>query len=149
VPAGTGSPVRHAVPIRTAGSAVDLGRVGTYARSMQENVKDVWFGVRCVFRHGESTYEERIVIVRAADFAHAIAKAEDEAAEYADDVDAEYVGLAQAYALSDDLGDGAEVFSLMRDSDLGPDDYLDAFFSTGDERENDVGPSQDFVGPTQ
>jgi pentatricopeptide repeat protein len=58
-------------------------------------------------------------------------------------------GLAQAYALSDDLGDGAEVFSLMRDSDLGPDDYLDAFFSTGDERENDVDPSQDFVGPTQ
>lgn len=37
--------------------------------------------------------------------------------------------------------DGAEVFSLMRDSDLEPDDYLDAFFSTGNERQGDVSPS--------
>lgn len=109
---------------------------------MQENDASTWFGVRCVFRHGENTYEERIVIVLAADFAGAIAKAEVEAAAYADDVDAAYLGLAQAYALFDDLGDGAEVFSLMRDSDLAPDEYLDAFFSTGEEREGDVGPSQ-------
>jgi hypothetical protein len=92
-----------------------------------------------VFRHGESRYEERVVIVRAADFALAIARAEDEAARYAVDVDAEYLGLAQAFALVDDPGDGAEVFSLMRDSDLPPDEYLDAFFDTGDERQGDVG----------
>lgn len=102
-----------------------------------------------MFLHGESTYEERIVIVLAADFADAIAKAEDEAAEYVDGLNAEYVGLAQPYALSDDPGDGAEVFSLMRDSDLGPEEYLDAFFSTGDERQNDVGPSQNSAGPPQ
>ncbi|WP_182046274.1 hypothetical protein [Curtobacterium sp. ME26] len=68
-----------------------------------------------------------MVIVRADDFALAIARAEDEAARYAVDVDAEYLGLAQAFALVDDPDDGAEVFSLMRDSDLPPDEYLDAF----------------------
>ncbi|WP_223246608.1 DUF4288 domain-containing protein [Curtobacterium sp. ER1/6] len=80
-----------------------------------------------------------MVIVRADDFALAIARAEDEAARYAVDVDAEYLGLAQAFALVDDPGDGAEVFSLMRDSDLPPDEYLDAFFDTGDERQGGVG----------
>ena len=83
-----------------------------------------------------------MVIVRAADSALAIARAEDEAARYAADVDAEYLGLAQAFALVDDPGDGAEVFSLMRESDLPPpppDEYLDAFFDTGDERQGDVG----------
>jgi len=108
---------------------------------MQENTSDTWFGVRCVFRHGEDTYEERIVIVIAADLSHAIAKAEDEAAEYVDGMNMEYIGLAQAFMLFTAPRDGAEVFSLMRDSDLEPDDYLDAFFSTGNERQGDVSPS--------
>ncbi len=68
---------------------------------MQENATGTWFGVRCVFRHAESTYEERIVIVVAADFDHAIAKAEEEAAEYVDGMNVEYVGLAQAFMLFD------------------------------------------------
>ena len=102
---------------------------------MQENEAKRWFGVRCVFRHGERTYEERVVIVLARDLDQAIAKAELEADEYADGSDAEYVGLAQAFALFDAPGDGVEVFSLMRDSDLPVDEYLDAFFDTGDERQ--------------
>ena len=113
---------------------------------MQANAMDAWFGVRCVFLHGESIYEERIVIVIASDFDQAIAKAEDEATEYADGLNAEYVGLAQAFALFDAPGDGAEVFSLMRDSDLPPDEYLIAFFDTGDERQSDVDPSQSSPG---
>lgn len=108
-----------------------------------------WFGVRCVFRHHESTYEERIVIVLAPDFDHAITKAEEEAAGYVDGVDVEYVGLAQAYRLFDDPRDGAEVFSLMRDSDLEPDAYVDTFFSTGDERQDDVDPSPSSTEPSQ
>jgi hypothetical protein len=120
-----------------------------YARLMQENPTDRWFGIRCVFRHGESTYEERIVIVLATDFSHAIAKAEDEAAGYVDGMDVEYVGLAQAFMLFDDPRDGAEVFSLMRDSDLEPDEYLDAFFSTGDERQGDVGPAASTAEPSR
>ena len=37
--------------------------------------------------------------------------------------------------MAEPLGDGAEVFSLMRDSDLTPHEYLDHFFDTGDERQ--------------
>ena len=32
-------------------------------------------------------------------------------------------------------GHGCEVFCLERESDLEPDEYLDAFFDTGGERE--------------
>ena len=114
---------------------------GTYDRVMQDDSANGWFGVRCVFRHGESTYEERVVIVVASDFDQAIAKAEDEAAAYVDGLHAEYLGLAQAFALFDHPADGAEVFSLMRDSDLPPDEYLTAFFDTGDERQTDLDSS--------
>jgi hypothetical protein len=55
---------------------------------------------------------------------------------YARDLEtAEYTGLAQAYKLFDPPVDGAEVFSLIRDSQLAPDDYLNTFFDTGSERQ--------------
>jgi hypothetical protein len=102
-----------------------------------------WFAVRSVFRfdrvgaeHG--TYEERVVLFDAADAEAAIALAEVEAAEYAaifDDCEA--LSLFQSYRLADVVGHRAEVFSLMRDSDLDPDDYLDQFFDTGAERQRE------------
>jgi len=99
------------------------------------------FSVRCVFlceRRQDQTarhlYEERITLWKAADIDQAMALAEDEARLYAAKDD-RYLGLAQAYALYDDIAtDGTEVFSLLRDSDLEPDDYLSAFFDTGKER---------------
>ena len=46
----------------------------------------------------------------------------------------EYLGLAQSHALFDTRGhEGAEVFSLIRDSTRDPESYLDAFFDTGNE----------------
>lgn len=97
-----------------------------------------WYSVRCVFAipgcEGEPTiYEERITLWRCAEFADAIELAEADAAEYAESVECTYVGLAQCYALADEPGHGAEVFSLMRDSDLSPDDYVDRFFEIGTE----------------
>jgi len=94
-----------------------------------------WFGVRCLFRHGGGLYEERITLWRARDFEHAIELAEAEAARYCEDLtDAQYVELAQAYELDDDpAAQGAEVFSLMRDSELSPSTYIDRFFETGEE----------------
>jgi hypothetical protein len=86
-------------------------------------------------RDAGSAYEERLTLWRAADFAHAVALAEADVEEYAAAVGGSYLGLAQAYALSDEPGQGAEVFSLMRSSSLDPDAYLDAFFDTGDERQ--------------
>ncbi len=99
-----------------------------------------WFSVRSVYRHpdvdeGREVYEERVVLFNADDFDAAIALAESEAADYVEDTDNEVLPLFQAHWLFDDPADGGEVFSLMRTSDLEPDDYLDRFFDTGEERQ--------------
>ena len=106
-----------------------------------------WFGVRCIFRvddagsAGNSTYEERVTVWRAPSQEAAIGMAEVEAGEYAEMIDAEYLGLAQVYEMADELGDGAEVFSLARKSRLRPPQYLEAFFDTGDEHQSNVDPN--------
>jgi hypothetical protein len=102
---------------------------------------DTWFAVRCVFtvpgEHG-STYEERVTVWGAATMTDAVALAEAEAGDYAAAVGGQYTGLAQCYALTDEPGHGTEVFSLMRDSDLAVEAYLDRFFDTGDERQGQI-----------
>jgi hypothetical protein len=106
-----------------------------------------WYAVRCVVRfpdrvdNRDHVYEERITLWRADSFGTAIERAENEAREYAATLDGENVELAQAYHLAvegADVGDGAEVFSLMRDSELGPREYVDRYFDTGAEREGTV-----------
>jgi pentatricopeptide repeat protein len=102
-----------------------------------------WHSVRCLFevdsgRHEDTdprTYEERVTIWQADSFDAAIALAETEAAEYAETVNCRYLGLAQAYAMEGEPRHGAEVYSLMRDSDLPPHSYLDKFFDSGMERQ--------------
>jgi len=97
--------------------------------------------VRCIFACGwppeeDASFEERVTLWRATSPDEAIRRAEDEAREYASTIEeapGTYLGLAQAYRLVDQPGDGAEVFSLIRRSELPADDYLDAFFDTGDE----------------
>jgi hypothetical protein len=98
-----------------------------------------WFAVRCVLRVAElNLYEERITLWRTDSFEEAIALAETEVEDHARIVESEYVGLAQAYRLADQPGHGAEVFSLMRESQLDPETYIATFFSTGTEREGIV-----------
>ncbi|NNG38372.1 hypothetical protein HJ588_03660 [Flexivirga sp. ID2601S] len=105
-----------------------------------------WFAVRTVIRMsqtgppttaplgpGGSDFEERITLWQAADAATAIARAEADAVGYARIVDGEYVGFSQSYELADAAGDGAEVFSLIRRSELSTDGYLDRHFDTGRE----------------
>nr|WP_281371668.1 DUF4288 domain-containing protein [Petropleomorpha daqingensis] len=101
-----------------------------------------WYAVRCVFamegvsEDAERTFEERVTLWRAESHDEAIDRAETEARDYATALAlAEYVGLAQSYQLPDAPDDGVEVFSLLRDSDLAPSDYLDAFFDTGTKRQ--------------
>jgi hypothetical protein len=106
--------------------------------------------VRCLFHlnprgsgvsdpEGEpgALYEERVTLWRAQSFDHAIALAEEEAEEYAEILGADYLGLAQAYLVADELGAGAEVFSLIRRSPLDPEDYVSRFFDTGDEHQEE------------
>ena len=117
---------------------------------------DGFVGVRCVFDHGESAaltkgsrvYEERVIVVRADTFDAAIEKAEVEAAEYCAELDGvAYLGLAQACAILGDFdfsGDAMpEVFSLMRFSPLGAEEYLTRFFDTGDEHQGAVEENSD------
>ncbi|MEU4164644.1 hypothetical protein [Actinoplanes sp. NPDC026670] len=100
---------------------------------------DNWYATRCVFEFDNlddnPVYEERVTLWRAPDFDTAIALAETEAEEYAEDLCA-FTGLVQAYHLFEAPGHGAEVFSLMRNSTLSTDDYLTRFFDTGDERQS-------------
>jgi hypothetical protein len=101
-----------------------------------------WFAVRCVFAWSGwegRPYEERITLWRARSLDHAIEQAEQEAEAYAADIGSEYLHLSQAYAITEgsEIGSGTEVFSLLRDSDLAPDDYLSAFFSTGGEHDQE------------
>jgi hypothetical protein len=98
-----------------------------------------WYGVRCVFRwcgRENQPYEERITLWRAASAAQAIELADREARDYARDNRFEHLDFAQAFALSEDrITQGTEVFSLLRDSHLKPDSYLDNYFDTGGEHQ--------------
>jgi hypothetical protein len=108
-----------------------------------------WYAVRCVFEispehlacdDGEVGYEERITLWQAASFDEAIELAEAEGHRYLaenEGVNA-FTGLAQAYHLFADPAHGAEVFSLIRRSSLGNDDYLARYFDTGKEGSTSV-----------
>lgn len=91
-----------------------------------------WYSVRCVFRLDDQ-YKERVTLWSAPSFDRATDRAVAEAVDYAEEVGAEYLGLAQAFQLTGPPGDGAEVFSLLRHSPMSPPEYLDAFFDTGAE----------------
>lgn len=104
-----------------------------------------WFAVRCILQRNadesaeaDYIYEERITIWSAASSDEAIAAAEAEATEYAGLNAATYINLAQAFDIQAAIpASGTEVFSLMRESNLEADDYLDAYFDTGEEREEE------------
>ncbi|CAN5402179.1 hypothetical protein BH10ACT8_BH10ACT8_23100 [soil metagenome] len=103
-----------------------------------------WFAVRCIFSidlaenpAGTTTYEERITLWRASSAKEAIQLAEEEAVLYANELEVPrhlYLGFAQSFNLFEDAGHASEVFSLMRNSTLAPDEYLTKFFDTGSER---------------
>ena len=102
-----------------------------------------WYSVKCVFQHdnlaqreGEVMYEERIVVFKADNFEEAIALGEAEAREYAgEDGTIHYTGFISAYHLFElELASGAEVYSLMRTSNLAPDAFLDRYHDDGSER---------------
>ena len=103
-----------------------------------------WYSVRCVFSlsapDGSAVFEERVTLWRSESFEQAVALAEAEAQRYAEDLEGQYLGLAQAFHLASgpELHQGVEAFSLIRASDLAPDDYLDRYFDTGDECQGDV-----------
>ena len=103
------------------------------------------YAVRCVieipkqeFNTLAFLYEERITVWQAADIDEAIDKAIGEVEAYSTKHNFSYTGLSQGYQMLSQIDlDGVEVFSLLRESDLSPEEYLDTFFSTGSERQAD------------
>ena len=105
--------------------------------------KQDWYSAKTVYKHHrveagktKTVFEERVVLLRAAGFDDAIAKAEEEAAAYCStDGDAIYLGFVDVFHLFDEkVGHGTEVYSLMRESKLSNKKYLDHFFDDGKER---------------
>lgn len=97
-----------------------------------------WYSVRCHFRIDQRHYEERITVWQAEGFDEAINLAEAEAGSYPN---GEYLGSCDCFHLSDagmQASQGAEIYSLVRASDLDPDTYLRTFFFTGSERSAEV-----------
>jgi len=101
------------------------------------------YSVRCIveipkeeFNSLAYLYEERITAWLATDIDQAIDKAITEVKDYCEANGYRFTGLSQAYWMTEQVSlDGVEVFSLLRESDLPSDEYLDAFFSTGNERQ--------------
>ncbi|MGH9122661.1 MAG: hypothetical protein ACRDYC_12105 [Acidimicrobiales bacterium] len=97
--------------------------------------------MRCIFRATFDDiwgYEERVTVWRARNVGEACGLAEEEGLEYAagmsdDTIEIEYLGVAHTCRLYDPPGHGAEVFALMRQSDLDAADYVEQFFDTGAE----------------
>lgn len=103
------------------------------------SISEPWYGVRLIYRltgRTQPAYEERIIIVRAESAENAIAQAELHSKEYESDTTT-YIGYAMAFHIFDECGAalsaGTEVFSLIRYSDLSPDDYLNRYHDTGNE----------------
>jgi hypothetical protein len=92
-----------------------------------------WYSVRSVFRSdttedGEPrrAFEERVVLFRATSFEEALAKGEAEARGYASDI-LRGVMLDHVVAChihDDDLSEGDEVWSCVRDLDTSDEQFL-------------------------
>ena len=101
-----------------------------------------WYGAKCVFLHTEiescpgQVYEERVILLKAENFNEAVSRAEVMAEAYAKDVGGcSYTGFVDVFHIYDEnISDGAEVYSLMRTSDLSKEEYLNRFYDTGTER---------------
>ena len=102
-----------------------------------------WYSVKCIFEHsnrnvieGMTVYEERIIVLLANDLDDAIARGEIEAREYASSLDnVRYVEFACAYHLyRRELIDQTEVYSIMRESDLDHDAFINHYYDDGSER---------------
>jgi len=112
---------------------------------MNEN-RRYWYSCKCIFSSTrddtdcEFTYEERITLWNASDADAAIQLAEKEAKEYAKKNSVSYSGFCTSYQLPLQPGEGAEIYSIIRNSDLDPEQYLDEHYDTAEERAEVYGP---------
>jgi uncharacterized protein DUF4288 len=102
--------------------------------------KEPWYGAKCLFLHKDLTksqrtpcYEERITLIRARSFTEAVRKGETEAKRYAKGTGrVEYLGFISVFHLFDSkVGDGTEVFSIMRSISLSKKAFIDRHYDDG------------------
>ena len=80
-------------------------------------------------------YEERITLWKSGTWEEAFRLAKEEALSYADDCDAKFIETTDSFHLFEkNPGHGSEVWSLMRDSFLAEETYLNAFCCTNRDR---------------
>lgn len=81
-------------------------------------------------------FKERVILVQASNFDDAIAQAGEEAREYCGrSGETVYLEFVNVYHLFDaSVGHRTEIYSLMRESALSDEEYLDTFYDTGQER---------------
>ncbi len=92
-----------------------------------------WYSVRSVFYDNKNgIYEERTILIRAASHEEAIEKGEKEALEYAEVFDdTVYCRYSDTYHLPEgSIEEGAEIFSITRNTRMSRDEYLDRFLDT-------------------
>ena len=119
-----------------------------------------WYAVKSVFRTDVtasgaavprlSSFEERVVLFRAASFDEALLRAEEEAQRYTaenrwsndegEDVCTRYLGALDAFSLSDNLDDGAELYSKIL--------FVDPGSSDGDVVERTMGSEAERASPS-
>lgn len=109
------------------------------------------YSVKCHFewsptkvRSQAHLYEERITLWNTNNIDQAIESAKQEARKYAKENAFTFLELTQAFWMFQDIeGNGLELFSLLRESDLAPSDYLDLFHDTRLDPELKAQPDQD------
>ena len=103
----------------------------------------IWFSAKCIFRHlrtdgdvEKTFYEERFALIQAENFDAAVIAAEQDAEAYSADIEnCRFLGFTDIFQLgSKAIGHRTEFYSLLRESDLGENEYLDRFYDTGMER---------------
>ncbi len=107
--------------------------------------REPWYAVRCLFTHpnraksGDGTlYEERITLWKCASDEEAYLKAENEAKEYEKE-DCIFIKATDCFHLFDEsIGEGTELWSVMRGSFLTPEIYEETFCNTSRDRKYDV-----------
>jgi hypothetical protein len=98
-----------------------------------------WYSVKCIFVDEDDNseylyrYKERILLWEANNSEEAISYAETEAKEYSINNNCEYLEFCNSCLLFEKPNVGKELYSISRESDLEPQEYLDEFYDTGAE----------------
>lgn len=117
---------------------------------MSEKLGEPWYAIRVVISHPSrvkagdgNLYEERVTIWRTGSLAKAYELAEEEARVYAEEAGAVFVCCTDSFHLFDEkVGEGSEVWSMMRGSHLDARTYVNTFTCTERDRCSDFDPEE-------